>query len=68
MTYQDAMPLRREFKNLWIWNTCENAVGGGSEIDGWFPKAHRLNETIAEVSVRLEGDQGRDSLVRALAC
>ena len=67
MTDKDPAPLSRELKNLRIRNACENAVSGGSEIDRWFPKAHGFHETVAEVSVGLEADQGCDSLMWALA-
>ena len=44
MTDQDAILLGCELKNPRIGHTFEIAVGGGSEIDSWFPKAHALKK------------------------
>ncbi len=67
MANQNSTLSSCDFKNLWIGNAFQIAVSGGSEIDGWFSKAKSLDETVAQVSVGLETDQGRDSPIFALA-
>lgn len=61
VTDQNSPLLSREFEHLRVGHAFEIAVGGGREIDGWFPSAHGLKNTVAEVGVSLETDQGRDS-------
>ena len=67
MAHQNATLLSRDVKNLRIGNSFQPTVSGGSEIDGWFSKAKGLDQTVAQVSVGLETDQGRDSPILALA-
>src|SRR5580704_13779212 len=72
MAHQNSTLLSCDFKNLWIGNSFQLAVSGGSEINGWFSKAKGLDDTVAQVGVGLETDHlepgaGRDSPIFALA-
>ena len=64
---QDSALVGCNLKNTRIWNPFDVAVCGGSEVNCGFSKPDGSNDSLPDVSVGLEADQGRDSPILALA-
>ncbi len=67
MSDQNPALVGGDLKNLRIGNAFQVAVGCGSEVYGRFSKLYGLDDTLPDVSVGLEPDQGRDSPILAFA-
>ncbi len=67
MRDQDASLASRDIKDVRIRNPFELAVGGGSEINRGLASPDRNNNSVMDVSVRLEPDQRGGSVILAWA-
>ena len=59
MSDEDASLASCDFEHLRIWNSVELAVICGGKVDCWLTPTDCKNDSVMNVSVSLEADQGR---------
>ena len=67
MSDQDAPLAGRNLKDIRIRNAFEFTVHGGSKVDCRLAPPDCYNDSVIDVGVSLEADQGRDSPILARA-
>ena len=67
MSQENTALASRKFKDFRIWNSFEPVLRGGSEVNCRFPSPDSDNNSLINIGIRLEPNQGRGSPIRARA-